>query len=543
MCPVPTGCASCSRKRLYLVKALTTLAPLLLLSTARAQSGSYTSPGPSGGTTSSTPQPGPPPKSYGSVSGGYGGSVYNGVYLPAASGQTASATCTGAINQTYTWHGTDPAPQSAIVTQTCTAGCQSFNSPPGTGGGTPTCDDGLQDSPNITTITYPLDSPPTVTPGTRVTGISTGTHYMVLGGSSIPLTCTPKVNVSPGHGSAYASVAYSSSVSPVTITLSGTVQDSSGGYDILIGQGGTASLAGIPSNCTVSNYQWSVGGTRFQTWSATTPATPTTPVNPNASYYVDGPGPVDQSTAHWYWNEATTTTRTVSCTAMVIAPDGTPLTVNATKQVNVMVPGWTCTGTGGTMQVNASAPNDSNIALYAGPTSGSGGNGGMIWRATVTSPNPVLFKDGSLAIAQIITPDGSFTALNAFQVPTTYPGSQNGQTGLDAFPYPWSPGPQPPQYAGGDAPGFDLTSDMLSAHSADQFNDYLMYQPPGSAQWVPLATFDWSTSGNATQPNPGGWAAFGSGSAGPVKPSGSPVPFTKGNSFPMWTQSDAGRHF
>ena len=62
-----------------------------------------------------------------------------------------------------------------------------------------------------------------------------------------------------------------------------------------------------------------------------------------------------------------------------------------------------------------------------------------------------------------------------------------------------------------------------------------MYFAPGSAQCVPLARFVWSTSGNAILPSTNSWANYGSGSAGPITPSGT-TKFGQSNAFPMWTQ-------
>lgn len=478
---------------------LTLLFPVLLAATtARAGSWSgpvYTFSGTDGNGNAMTFTPGP----------------YNSYpYFSGSKGLSGTATAT------FTWQpdptlANDP-PTPLCVLETAMANAIGLSGPS-------TADDGLGNPATISnTSSGTTKSNDAGSTGSRLT----------FKGTTSPVVLTCKLSTTCPQGFT-SPLSYSVMACPISLSLGGTVKGSDG-TDILIGQQCTARLGG--GGGTFSGWQWKVGGTTFQSWSGGT----------NASY-VDGPGPLNIATPSWYWNDLQQIPETVSCTATVTPPggQGSPFTVTATKQVTVMVPGWTCTGTGGTMLVNTSAPNDSNIELWAGPLSASGGNGGMIWNATVTSPNSTLFGDGSLAIAQIITPDESFIALNSSNVLTTYSGSQNGQTGLDAFPYGWTRGA--PMYFAGDAPGFDLTSDMLSAHSADQFVDYLMYQPPGSGQWVPLATFNWSTNGNATQPKPGGWAAFGSGSAGSVTPSGTPVKFSKSNSFPMWTQSDAGRHF
>jgi len=355
------------------------------------------------------------------------------------------------------------------------------------------------------------------------------------------------VSGTSGQGGAFLS--YKTAVFPVTVSLGGTTKDSSGNYSILIGQGCTASLSGIPSGCTVSNYQWSVSGNTFQTWSADTPAVGNNPYNPDASYYVDGPGPLTNPTAQWFWNDILGTQQeTVSCTATVTPPagQGNAFTVTATKQVTVMRPGFTITGTGGNMQVNTATPasNGSDYWLYAGPAAGSSKTAGMVWDATVSSPNPTLFGMGSLIMVQIINPNLSYTGTDWTLVPSHHPWSENGKQGLDLnYPYNWTRGA--PNYYGGDLPGINVTyyqsvcsnigHAMVSAQVSDQFEDYLMYFAPGSNQCVPLAYLPWSTDGNATLPSTGNWASFGSGSAGAIIPSGMPRPFYPSKDFPMWT--------
>lgn len=78
-------------------------------------------------------------------------------------------------------------------------------------------------------------------------------------GASFTATCSPSALISGpanyfGGSNGTASVYYSASLVPVTVTPVGAVQDQSGNWDILIGQNCTPILAGIPSGCTVSNY-------------------------------------------------------------------------------------------------------------------------------------------------------------------------------------------------------------------------------------------------------------------------------------------------
>ncbi len=103
---------------------------------------------------------------------------------------------------------------------------------------------------------------------------------------------------------------------PVTINLAGTTPDASGNLNILVGQGCTASLSGLPAFATApgntTTYLWLNNGVTFQSWSATTPPIGTAPANPNASYYVGGMGVQNHSTDHWYWNDLKNTTEIVT---------------------------------------------------------------------------------------------------------------------------------------------------------------------------------------------------------------------------------------
>ena len=351
---------------------------------------------------------------------------------------------------------------------------------------------------------------------------------------------------------------------PVAINLTGPATDShgnlildgSGNAQILVGQQCTASLSGLPSvSGATTTYAWSVSGTTFQTWSATTPALPPALANPNASYYVGGPGILTNPTASWYWNNMAANgpvTETVSCTATVTPPagQGSAFTVTATKNVAVYWPLWKCTGTGGAIYVNTSNnirvnspayPNDGGYWLYAGPTTGSGETGGMDWNASVLPPLSV-FAAGSLQMVQLIIPGMSFRSTGG----DTYNWSTNGQEGLDtAYPYGWSRGA--PDYFSGDSPGIPLSQPLVNtvAYSAtlqDQFEDYLLYFAPGSSQGVPVARFVWSTSGSATIPSSGStldWSFWAGGTAGTIMPSGGLTKFLPNNSFPMWTQNNA----
>ncbi len=392
----------------------------------------------------------------------------------------------------------------------------------------------------------------------------TATLYTVKSGSgglsSITLApVTPTASSDGTSGSAGGSgangtvnVSYTASATPVTISLAGTIKDSSGNLNILVGQGCTASLVGVPSNCTVSNYNWTIPGTTFQDWG------PSSPLSPNASYFIGGPGPLTNPTAHWYWNDSKQAQETVTCTATVTPPagQGTPFSITVTQKVTVQVPDWDAAGIGGYMQVNTSAPRYGGYSLWAGPVASTraGLPGGMNWQAKVYTPTTPAFGTGTFELVQIVTPSDSYTTLtNPVQ---NHSDLLNGQTGLDVtYPYGvvWS---EPAKLQDNDSPGLHLTglgqSGNLTAASAvfqSSFVDYLMYQPPSSGngvKWVPLAAFTWSTNGNATVPVSGNWADYVtqnfSDSAGTVTPSTN-TPFSPWNTHPSWTNKDVSHSY
>lgn len=340
---------------------------------------------------------------------------------------------------------------------------------------------------------------------------------------------------------------------PVTINLAGTTPDSNGYLNILIGQHCSASLVGIPSGCTVSNYQWSVTGTTFQTWSADTPSFPVMvggvqigiiPENPDATYEVDGPGPLTNSTAGWYWNDlangkGNNTQETVSCTATVTPPtgQGAALTVTATTPITVWTPVWTATGNGASVVVDNTfqAP---DFWLHAGPGPlDFGATRGMTWYASLSPPSaPVPFGIGSLAIVQIITGCDQGMTSNTTP-PLSIPGPGNGQTGLDtSWPYGWEISTTivgGMKYESGDSPGIRVTN-LRSAHDNISFEDYLMYCPPSSVQYVPLAKYIWSANMGASLPATGNWINF-TGTAGTVTDAQKTGRFLPNNTFPAWT--------
>lgn len=317
---------------------------------------------------------------------------------------------------------------------------------------------------------------------------------------------------------------------PVNIVLGG-VTVGGGKNNILIGQGCTGSWVPVQSGGrvygTLSNWQWTVSGTTFEDWG------PSSPLYPNASYFIGGPGPLTNPTAHWYWNDSQQAQETVSCTATCSPPPnlGQPFTVTSMQNVSVYVPGWTATGTGTYMQVNTKAPQDPEYELW----------GNMSWDATVATPTMPAFGQGTLELVQIVTPNDSYTTYA--QPVQNRSDPINGITGLDTQ-YPVSSAIESVPYADGDSPGLPLTSSGSTVAGSAKFQptfiDYLMYLPPGSdVKWIPIAAFPWSTSGNATVPISGNWSDYVrqnlSDSAGTITPS-TATSFKPWNIHPSWTR-------
>jgi hypothetical protein len=240
-------------------------------------------------------------------------SVSNGAAWQTVAAQepvAAAASITATVTGTWVPDSTlpsDPAPSTATLTETSTATAyQSY-----TNGG--------QDA-----VTTPgpasdgLDTDDLQDPGTGTVHGTEYTEVTATGGVfTVPVHLTASsgttsgTNGFDGDGDYYTGSANcSASVGAFTVStlvpeiaLSGTsVDPSDGSINILIGQYCGASLAGVPSDCTIT-YAWSVSGSTFQTWQSQTPAIGSAPANLDASYYVDGPGPLTNPTAGWYWND------------------------------------------------------------------------------------------------------------------------------------------------------------------------------------------------------------------------------------------------
>ena len=532
--------AACAPRRLCAPLVLAGLISSLLGATPAHAQGSYTGPNLTGGQGTSQGSSPSPYQTLNLQSGPLYGTNVHGT----------NPSCGGQIEAQWIWNASSPpgpVPQQVIVKQYSSASWESTTA-------SGQCDDALKDAPVTTSANGDTNS------------TSSGTHYSVKtadANGNLEVYCTPTASVAKGSSGVY----YMASASPVLIKLSGPTPDSSGNLHILIGQGCTASLSGIPSGTGwKTTYAWSISGTTFQSWSPTTPAfpnaSPPTAANSQASYFVGGSGPLTNSTAHWYWDDGAAL-RTVSCTATVTPPagQGAPFSVTATKNIALQIPTYQAAGIGGYMQVNMAKPDDTaHFNLWAGPTATGKANGlpaGMVWQATVTTPTVPNFGLGSLELVQLVKPNNSYTTVA--NPSTTVSDPQNSILCLDGTcPYGVAV-PEAPikPLNDDDAPGLLLNGGTLLsfAHKGGAYTDYLMYLPPTPAstdsnylacQWVALGQFSWSTDGSATIPSTKNWADYskqhgGSDAVGTVNPSAA-TPFSDVVGplvFPSWGNVDS----
>lgn len=414
--------------------------------------------------------------------------------------------CAGAINAVFQWNqGTQKAtaPANVIIEEQAYASWTSQLSG--------RCDDGLKDGERNTSSLgppFPLNQ-----------GVSSGTHYVSVqpgAGGNITVSCTPTASAD-NVGPSQAEVAFSASIVPVTISLSG-VTNVQGAPEILPGQMCSATL-NVPSGFTCTSCKWTIGGTYYSSW---TPGQPPTPVNsslltwPNATYPATG-APV---TPEWYWEDTTASkTEHVSCIATFTAPDGATVTASAITKVTEEVPGWT--GTSHASNMNIIDPG--TPGLWANPLPvGPSYKGGFELDYSVNLPQGFAFG-GFCQYAQLVsvnltkTPGGAFSA-----------------AGLDlAFPYPYLGAGIPDNnlvlvdFPGTSVSGFTAVSCTM------KMQDYCMFLPGGiNSQWVPLHITNWGWSCNANEP-PGGWKAGIAGVTGSVTV-GTDAPTA---TYPQWVST------
>ena len=544
MLPFPLACRSRSLAAFSLLILLVSLMPAQAQTPSHSWQVTYSNTG----TWSYTSPSATPPDQSGPWPVGASGYSLGG-------SDTRNGNIQGTVTATLTWvpasgktMQSDPPPSSVAVIQYGNAYEASLlGTDPNTHGPAGSASDGLGDTPVVSS-----NGNGYVSSGYHGLPSQSGSSgNIVLSGVTLSAV-NPPFSVTSGYPpytrwpGGQTSVSYRAY--PVNISLSGTTPDSSGNLNILVGQGCTASLVGIPSDLLNNTdhpptYSWTVSGTRFQAWSPYPPPNFIGPVNPNGSFYSDGPGPLTNPTAHWYWNEAAGT-ETVKCTVTVTPPSGlgAPFPIMVTQQVSVANLTYSCTHYEGVVAVI-----NGGQTLVAYPT---GINvHGETWNCHVLTP--ALFGGGgSCNFSQLITPGRSHT-YSTGSVSCT----ENGKSGLDTLS-PYSAESGDPYTVGtganagwpadnsshrtGDSPSTGLSDPKLgvcaSVSITESFNTFLMYLPPGSdVQPVPLHEVDWNWNATVSEP-PGGWA---SANMTPVGPSLTSTASARAYAHPQWIRVES----
>ena len=301
--------------------------------------------------------------------------------------------------------------------------------------------------------------------------------------------------------------------------------------NILVGQGCTASLSGLPSipGATIT-YNWAVTGHTFQSWNGTSGTTPVKAVL--------GFGAPANPTAHWYWSDQQNT-QNVTCTATVTPPSGqgSSFTITPVQSVLVNVPTADAKNFTGVGHIGLYHSGSSQLSMLADPTAlmqNSNRNFGSTWETSVLLKTPFTGSPGKWGYAQIITPGEYLTTEDGILTPSPY---TTGKEYLDgAFPYkvPKDPTDQPTHltdsisrniYNNGDSPALPLYDLYKEGTLTDYFGTYLMFLPPAApsaaisndVQWVPLQKSKWNTNLHAYRPDSGLWSDFSpTQSVGPV---------------------------
>jgi len=389
--------------------------------------------------------------------------------------------------------------------------------------------------------------------------------------SSITLApVTPTASSDGTSGSAGGSgasgtvnVSYTASAHPVTINLSGATF-ANGLQEALTGQQITATL-NAPFQVDPNSYSWSASGSMFKNYDWTLASNQKTELT-DADYF--------RSSFTFY--DATAETVTPDCSATVVCPDGTRLSVNVQQPIMVLKPtetAWTISA--------ANAPDGGYFYDYPDNVHFNPQYGVQTTWSPITMTVPRPFTGGQVCLAQIgnfnrtdtrvalngasntyvVTPatqglDTGFPYLIAYQVD----GNGNIITGNNGSDTPLSPpqwsisGSGPSYGAGGDRPTISCEpplvnrdtggQDWRSSTDTDQFDTWTMYRPPSvggqPTVWVPVQTIHWAWSGSANVHTDAGGNVIThpDGNAQwyytipQVSPAGNP---TNTTAFPTWT--------
>ena len=422
-----------------------------------------------------------------------GGTPYYGGVGTASgmAGDAVSVTGSGSLSATFVWSPTGmPTPSAVVIHQQCTV----YGFPGGPFNGFSVSGDagmgtGLS-ADKYTAVTNPSAS------------------FSIPTADGLSPTVTAGGTIAPGGGSAGVHVAYTATATPVTINLTGTTPDASGNANILVGQGCTASISGLPAGTGwKTTYQWSANGQTFQSWNGDSGNVPVVAIL--------GLGTTNQATAHWFWSD-TAGPKSVACTAIITPPagQGSQFKVTVKKSVTLQVPNWKANNYVGAGYIGI----DNGVtSIFAGPTSiifGQGYTNGSNWKGFVPIP-PDFTGTGQWQYAQIVSPGEFETPVGGTQKQST----QTGLTGLDdMFPYGVLHDTGGSPQTDVDSPNFAVLDTYAAVTLDDAFATYLMFQPPLApsattsgpqwVQWVCLAESSWNTGFSASRPGSGLWKDF-----------------------------------
>ena len=318
----------------------------------------------------------------------------------------------------------EPPPLSAVVVETCeaTASGTKVNAASGSSASASASGDnglGVSDS-----------SPGVVSSDGSSTLYSvdcSGSRYSVQSGATITVTCSPTANATSIPAGASVNVNYDVTATPVTIVLAGLTYPDSPNNCVLTGQQVVASLsAGVG---TPSGYNWTMsGGEPFNNFFVAADQSegeelPLTTANRQAAelrFFTKEVGSV-----------------TVSCTATVTFPDGTPGSVQAVarafaSQKPTVV--WQIESNRARFNIDPAEGPTLNPSYFSpfNINPAAPFPEGQTWNATISVP----FGSGEGAYVQLVTPARYLYKSSTEPPPLVFRFPNNGLEGLDgAFPY------------------------------------------------------------------------------------------------------------
>ena len=414
-------------------------------------------------------------------------------------GKAVSFTCSGPITATFTWkpdpsNPNEPPPDSVLVEQDCSVKCY-------LSGGTGSYATGLGRSGSgdgyLSDTLYSVKTNP-------------GTSFSITPACSPSITATSKTT----DGGCGATISYSATAAYV-LNLSGGIGPTTA-KSLLIGQLLTASLS--TGALTQSGWNWTVsGGSPFKDYVATNSGAVYTPFSP-------------RTTASMNCYFAKPDTPTVSCTAHLAVPPGTfptaGLTVTTTQTLTTVKPNASLSIIIGSVNTEPGYPsNPTFVQLQRFPQTQPVNDdettyaSGITFSGTITTPSAyVLGSDyGSWNWTQLMTAsrqekyNGAYWKLAL--TTTSPPTIINNLKLLDGgYPYSgWYPANGVPT-GNSDSPsqGLDPSPAIREHDVSDNFDDYLMYQPPGTKSLpVPLKETDWYWTFQALKNAANVWSTSG----------------------------------